>query len=163
ATGPDHPKTSSDAKRQRRQQAHDERTQARVEEIDQPLEPTNPEKSSRGHGHEDHGSQTTAADQARRVETGTTPSGRTTFKGKPSSRFNSPEAELEALGRARRKLDAGSPPKFDPVTGEPNRIMYEVETKLPDGFGTRHIPKKDATGKKIKPYEAEADPSILRR
>jgi hypothetical protein len=157
------PKQRSEAEKQWRKEYDRARAEKRAGSVDQPLEPTNPKKASHGHGHADHGAQTTAADQAKRVETGETPGGRTTPKGRPASRFRSPEAEVEALGRARRKLDADGPPKFDSVTGEPNRRMYDVETTSPGGFGTRHIPKKDAAGKALKPYAAEADPSILRR
>jgi hypothetical protein len=53
-----------------------------------------------GHGYADHGAHTTPAQQAKRVETGVAPSGRIS-PAERATRFDSHEAQLEAVGRAR--------------------------------------------------------------
>jgi len=52
-----------------------------------------------GHGHERHGSQTTLAEQEGRLRTGRAPDGRPS-PTKQATRFDSPEAELDAVTRA---------------------------------------------------------------
>jgi hypothetical protein len=137
---------------------------------DQPLEPIDPAKSQHGHGHGDHGYHTTAAQQGDRIRTGITPSGRA---GKPvskASHFHSPEAEAEAIGRARRQLKtdqkAGSVTNFD-AEGEPTRHGVTVPTNRKDGYGHRVVKQKDASGTVIKDSSGKplttTDPTALRQ
>jgi hypothetical protein len=125
-----------------------------VSQADQPLEPTNPNKSTLGHGHSDHGYQTTATQQGHRIRTGTTPSGRNAPPVSKASHFRSPEAEAEALGRARRQLNAdiksSNIPEFDPATGEPNRHPVTVTTNHKNGFGYKVVKQKDSAGNVIR-------------
>lgn len=120
---------------------------------DQPLEPVNPHKSTHGHGHADHGHQTTAAQQGDRIRTGVTPSGRVGQKLSKASHFHSPEAEAEALGRARRQLAAdqksGAVSNFD-KTGGPSYHEIFVPTNRKDGYGHRVVKQRDASGAVIK-------------
>jgi RHS repeat-associated protein len=53
-----------------------------------------------GHGHGRHGSQTTTQQQETRVQTGVAANGDVTKKPPTSTRFDSPEAELDAVQRA---------------------------------------------------------------
>lgn len=137
---------------------------------DQPLEPVDPDKSQHGHGHADHGHQTTAEQQGDRIRTGITPSGRA---GKPVSKvshFHSPETEAEALGRARRQLKsdrkAGAVTNFD-ADGEPTRHGVVVPTNRRDGYGHRVIKQKDASGTVLKDSSGKplttTDPTALRQ
>ena len=125
-----------------------------TQQADRPLEPTNPNKSTHGHGHSDHGWQTTEAQQSQRIRDGITPGGRTDEQVAKVTHFHSPEAEAEALGRARTKLNAalrlGSVPPFDPATGEPNRHKIVVETHRKDGFGSRVVKQRDNSGTVLK-------------
>ena len=88
-------------------------------------------------------------EQADRVRTGVTPDGEIAPAGR-ASRFRSPQAEAEALGRARTALEAdlanGTVPTYpDPVTGDPTyvnpangqpvRQPVNVTTNDPRGFG----------------------------
>jgi hypothetical protein len=134
--------------------AQNRRTRAErtVANADRPLENPLPNAATEGHGHAWHGYQTTEAQQIRRVETGVTPTGEVRRAPPSASRFGSPEAEAEALGRGRRALqadlDAGAGGRTypDPVTGDPTyvnpnngapvRRTVTVETNRPDGFGT---------------------------
>jgi hypothetical protein len=120
-----------------------------TEAADKPLEPTNPNKSTEGHGHADHGAQTTDAQQGQRIKDGTTPSGRQANAPSKTSKFNSPEQEAEALRLGRKDMDAkaanGYPP-YDPVTGEPNRCPVDVTTNDPDGFGSQTTRAKNPDG-----------------
>lgn len=137
---------------------------------DQPLEPVNPDKAQHGHGHGDHGHQTTAEQQGERIRTGITPSGRA---GKPvskASHFHTPEAEAEAVGRARRQLKAdresGAVSNFDEA-GEPSRHTTTVPTNRKDGYGHRVVKQKDASGSVIKDASNQplttTDPTPLRQ
>ncbi len=115
---------------------------------DQPLENPHPNASSHGHGHARHGWQTTDEQQRLRVERGVAPDGEQARVGR-ASRFRSPEAEAEALGRGRAELEgmlrADEVPSFrdpttgqrvyaDPATGTPVRVRILVETTDPGGF-----------------------------
>ncbi len=115
---------------------------------DQPLENPHPNASSHGHGHARHGWQTTDEQQRLRVETGTTPDGGVGRTGS-ASRFRDAQAEAEALGRARRQLEAdiergsvssytqpvtGGATYVDPVSGRPMRHEVRVESGDPRGF-----------------------------
>lgn len=119
---------------------------------DQPLEPVNPNGSTHGHGHADHGYQTTAAQQGDRIRTGVTPSGRVAPSSK-ASHFHSPEAEAEALGRARRQLAAdqrsGAVSNLNEA-GHPTRHAVTVPTNRRDGYGHRVVKQRDASGAVIK-------------
>lgn len=125
------------------------RAEQSVAGVDQPLENPNPNAAQEGHGHERHGHQTTDAEQATRVATGVAPGGDTAPAGR-ASRFRSPQAEAEALGRASSQLEAdlqsGAVPSYtDPVTGDqvyvnpangqPVRRSVLVTTNDPRGFG----------------------------
>lgn len=64
-----------------------------------------PEQQARtlpGHGHARHGSHTTIAQQTTRVQTGVTPDGLIRRTGR-ATRFDSPEAELDAVRRAQAR------------------------------------------------------------
>lgn len=141
------PGERSMTREQWRRQNSTQRAERTVQRADRPLENPAPSASTRGHGHADHGHQTTDAQQANRVRTGVTPGGRTGSAAGRASRFESPEAEAEALGRARRALDrqlasesaTGAPPNVDPVTGQPRRIPVTVPTNRPGGYGTSQV------------------------
>jgi hypothetical protein len=138
------------------------RAQATVANADQPLDPvkSSPKKATQGHGHAYHGYQTTDTQQENRVKTGITPTG---VKGKApsqSSRFTSPKAEAEALGRGRRILNADLKKGamlhkgtgfVDPKTGMPVRHVVNVSTNRKAGFGVAAEKQKDPkTGKVLK-------------
>jgi len=133
-----------------RAQSSRERAERSVAGVDQPLENPMPNAATEGHGHGRHGHQTTDAQQAERVRTGTPPDGGHAPAGR-ASKFRTPEAEAEALGRARRALqadlDSGAVPSFvDPITGDrtyvnpangaPVRRPVLVTTNDPRGFGS---------------------------
>lgn len=137
------------------------RAKATVKKADQPLDPAtgNPKKSIHGHGHTFHGHQTTDAQQSHRVKTGTTPDLKSGKPPSQSSRFTSPKAEAEALGRGRRILNAelkkGVIPHqgtgfVDPKTGMPVRHAVNVSTNRKTGFGVATVKQKDSAGKVIK-------------
>jgi hypothetical protein len=134
-----------------RRQESQQRVQANVLKLDQPLE--NPLPNAASHGHGDHGYQTTDLQHGNHIRTQITPSGRL---GKPvskSSKFHSPEAELEANGRGRTILDdalangmvvdtfpdpvTGKPTFVNPLNGAPTRHTVDVITTDPKGFGYR--------------------------
>ena len=139
-----------------------ERAEATVAAADRPLENPRPNAAQHGHGHARHGWQTTDAQQAERVVSGRFPDQiPSEAPGGPprarASRFASPQAEAEALGRGRRALqrdlDAGavpahrdpttSAPRYvDPVTGEPVRHEAVVTTQRPGGFGTSQVVRR---------------------
>jgi hypothetical protein len=151
-----------------------ERAEETVRRADQPLENPNLNKAQHGHGHAWHGSQTTEAQQAERVRTGVTPTGEVRKAPGRASRYSSPQAEAEALGRGRRALQsalkagtederftdaAGQVTHVNPATGEPARHTTVVPTNRPEGYGTsqvvrRHAPPsdqvlKDASGQRV--------------
>ena len=101
---------------------HDARTQASVRELDGGV--------PGAHGHADHGFQTTLEQQAVRVQTGVTPSGRDSIVGR-ATRYETPELELEASGRARRMLDVENPPTMMAKGAggvlAPYNVGYKVE------------------------------------
>jgi len=120
---------------------------------DKPLEPTNPKKATHGHGHEEHGAQTTDAQQAQRVRDGTKPSGKPGSPAPKASKFDSPEQETEALRLSRGKLNSdikdGKVPKLDP-NGEPHRETVSVQTDDPNGFGSQTVRAKNPNGTNMK-------------
>jgi hypothetical protein len=142
------------ARKQSKAQSSKQRAANTTSQVDQPLEPVNPQKAAHGHGHADHGHQTTSAQQGHRIRTKVTPSGRI---GKPTSKassFHSPEAEAEALGKARTRLNkdiqSGVTPKYD-ANGEPNRSMIDnITTNRKDGFGYQVVKQKDSNGQVVK-------------
>ena len=73
---------------------------------DRPLEPVVPYKSTRGHGHAEHGSGTTMAQQENRIRSGTTPSGGAGKAPSRASRFGTLELETEALTKGRQQLNS---------------------------------------------------------
>ncbi len=134
---------------------------------DQPLDNPAPRAAAEGHGHGRHGYQTTDAQQARRVETGYYPHDPDYGPLRPgqrpagrASRFSSPEAEVEALARSRRDLDAklgadaqsasaagtGPPTYADPATGIPERFTTTVTTYRPEGYGPAQVVRRDNSG-----------------
>jgi hypothetical protein len=139
-----------------------ERATETVRNADRPLEPNNPNKAQVGHGHARHGFETTEEQQAERVRSGRYPDDPPGAPpgGAPvgrSSRFSSPEAEAEALGRGRRQLDAdlangnvptfpdpatGQPTFVNPATGEPVRRPVKVTTNREGGFGTSQVVRR---------------------
>jgi hypothetical protein len=127
-------------------------TQEKVSKADQKLEPVNPNKAKHGHGHAEHGSQTTAIQQERRIVTGIKPSGELGNPTSKASKFLSPEAEVEALDSGRAKLEQEitdhNIPKI--VNGEPNRHAVMVESNKREGFGERWVRAKDSNGKNLK-------------
>lgn len=154
-----------------------QRAEQRVAGADQPLEPganAHPKAAQHGHGHADHGHQTTMDQQKQRVVTGQTASGRTHYPDNTplpprskSSRFLSPQHEAEALGRARRelqqKLDAKDPLWWPPTNpdGSPKRPEggIVVTTNRPEGFGDRAVKVPN-----VQPRQAAADTTtVLRR
>lgn len=100
---------------------HDARTQASVSELDGGV--------PGAHGHADHGFQTTLEQQTVRVQTGVTPSGRDSIVGR-ATRYETPELELEASGRARRILSETTPPTMTPKGASgalsPSQVSYVV-------------------------------------
>lgn len=102
-----------------------------------------------GHGHADHGPQTTIKQQMERVQTGKTPSGRNS-RSPRSTRFNSSEAEADAMSRARQHLKSSNPPKtrVNPTTGsvEPGEHVVVVGGKK-GGYGSGVEALRDANGK----------------
>jgi hypothetical protein len=167
-----HPQPGERATTREQWQAQERRRRAKqtTGSADQPLEPVNPDKAQHGHGHGDHGHQTTAEQQGERIRTGITPSGRA---GKPvskASHFHAPEAEAEAIGRARRQLKAdresGAVSNFDEA-GEPARHSITVPTNRKDGYGHRVVKQKDASGAVIKDASNKplttTDPTPLRQ
>lgn len=125
------------------------RAEQSVAGVDQPLENPSPNAAPTGHGHGRHGYQTTEADQETRVRTGVAPDGEPA-PAERASRFRSPEAEAEALGRARTKLEAklqssavtsytdpvtGHQVYVNPANGRPVRHPVQVTTNDPRGFG----------------------------
>jgi hypothetical protein len=148
-----------------REQQSKVRAERTVSQADRPLENPHPAMAQHGHGHADHGYQTTDAQQAIRVRTGATPGGSTLSNGSSppppnrASRFSSAEAEAEALGRGRRALEAdlqdgqvhqytdpvsGGPTYVDPATREPVRHPVNVTTNRLRGFANgSYVPQKD--------------------
>ena len=141
-----------------------ERAEATVRAADQPLENPVTQMAQEGHGHARHGFETTDAQQAERVRTGRYPDdpiGPLPAARKPAgraSRFTSPEAEAEALGRGRHSLNrrlregtvpthpdpvTGAPTYVDPVNGKPVRVEAPVTTNRPGGFGTSQVPQRN--------------------
>jgi len=147
--------------------------------VDQPLENPNPNAATQGHGHGRHGHQTTPAQQQDRIRTGRTPDGEVKPAG-TASRFRSPQAEAEALGRGRTALqnklkddvglprnhpDAIEPSHIDPATGDrlyfdqatgrPARVPVDVRTNNPGGFAdSREVAQR--TGGPSSPYVLDA-------
>lgn len=154
-----------------RAQHKSQRGEARVAKADQPLDPApGSNKARRGHGHADHGHQTTAAQQKNRIRTGITPGGRPAPPPSEASSFGSPAAEAEALARGRKQLDRalknGTARPFT-KKGKPARFEADVETNRKEGFGRREVaevgpdgePLLDADGKQV----PRSDPTPLRR
>ncbi|WP_218082587.1 hypothetical protein [Anthocerotibacter panamensis] len=141
------------------------RAEQTVSQADQMLEPINPQKATHGHGHADHGYQTTEAQQAERVKSGLKPDGKTSKKlPERASRFTSPEVEAEAIGRGRKALEVdlkngkvptfpdpitGKPTYIDPATGEPVRHELTVTTNRVRGFGESMVPQREAITDKL--------------
>ena len=141
------------------------RAENTVAQADKPLEnPNSP--STHGHGHARHGSQTTSMEQAEGVRSGMRPDGTTGSPLSTTSRFRSPEAEAEALGRGRRLLNeklrsgtvqndfpdpvTGTPTYVDPVTGSPTRVKIDnVTTNDVRGYGDGFIAERDAVTNQI--------------
>jgi len=126
--------------------------QEKISKADQPLEPINPNKAKHGHGHAEHGSQTTPIQQEHRIVTGVKPSGEQGNPTSKASKFLTPEAEVEALDRGREKLEQEikdhNIPKM--VNGEPNRHAVMVESNKHEGFGERWVRAKGSNGKNLK-------------
>jgi hypothetical protein len=145
----------SKARKANKAQSSKQRAANTTSQVDQPLEPVNPQKSTHGHGHADHGHQTTATQHGDRIRTGYAPSGRYAPSSK-SSHFNSAKAEAEALGKARTQLkkdiQSGGVSKYDPTStnGEPNRHVVVVNTTRVDGFGSKIMKQKDSNGNVIR-------------
>ena len=139
-------------------QQSEQRAQNTVSRSDQPLENPLPNAAQRGHGDAWHGNQTTDTQQVQRLQTGIRPDGSSGNSPGQSSRFTSPQAQAEALGRGNIKLQEdlanGNVPSFtdpttgritytDPVTGKPARYAVSVSTQRQGGFGTRVVKQRD--------------------
>lgn len=112
------------SREQWRQAEHDRRTADSVRALD--------DSSTGAHGYGDHGAQTTNPQHSTRVQTGVTPSGRNGPKVGRATRFDTPELQLEANGRARRLMNRDAP--TTPTTRVnahgttmPNDVGYVVE------------------------------------
>ncbi|WP_227681245.1 beta strand repeat-containing protein [Psychrobacter alimentarius] len=146
-----------------------DRAKNTVSNADQPLEPINPNKANKGHGHDEHGYQVTSVQQETRIETGIKPSGITGAPTGKASNFLTPELEAEALGRGRSELNnsikENNIPKYD-TNGEPNRHPVVVDTNNSNGFGERWVRAKDANGRNIRDSNGNfvpiKDPAILK-
>lgn len=158
---------SPDGKAKHQADSSHERAKKHVENADQPLEPGSPTKSQHGHGHGDHGFETTMEQQKHRVETGETPSGRKQPDGSdppaPDSagKFFSAAHEAEALLAARadlaKKLSAGTVAATTP-SGKPARSRSIVFTSRKEGFGQSAVVDPSAATR-----TAVADKAVLRR
>lgn len=151
------PGTRNEAREQYRERRSRERAEATVRRADQPLENPAPNAATEGHGHGRHGFDTTDAQQAERVRSGRYPDdpigpiqGQRT-PAQQASRFTTPQAEAEALGRGRRELDrrlaAGNVPGagngfVNPATGVPQRVRIDgapMRTTRPGGYGDAQV------------------------
>lgn len=123
-----------------------------TEDADKPLEPVNPNKAQHGHGHAEHGHQTTETQQENRIRTGVKPSGEQGNQTSKASKFSTPEKESEALNKGRNKLEAEVEADSIPtmVNGEPNRHAVTVESGDADGFGERWVRSKNESGQNLK-------------
>ncbi|MDR7268564.1 YD repeat-containing protein [Pelomonas saccharophila] len=133
------------------------RAEQTVAGVDLPLESPSPIASRIGHGHGDHGHQTSFSEQATRVRTGISPTGRSAPTSK-ASKFVSPEAEAEAIGRGTEELmralgrgvvppgviDGRGMPTFVEPNGLPVRYSVIVSTNQPGGFGKSVVKLKNA-------------------
>jgi hypothetical protein len=176
------PGERSMTKEQWKAQSSEQRAQNTTSKTDQPLENPRANAAQEGHGHSDHGYQTTDTQHGDRIRTRVTPSGRV---GKPvskSSKFNSPQSEAEAAGRGRTALEkdlangnivdtypdpvTGKPTYIDPATGAPTRHTVSVTTNKPDGFGYKIVKQKDASGNVLRDASNQplttADPTPVR-
>jgi hypothetical protein len=149
------------SKQQYQEQYSEQRAQKTASQADQPLENPLPNASTHGHGHVDHGYQTTDLQQGDRIRTGITPSGRSGAPVSKVSKFHSATSEIEALGRGRKKLKddianglipqnqrfpdpaTGKPTYVNPVNGAPTRHKVTVTTDNPKGFGYKIVKDKD--------------------
>lgn len=146
-----------------------DRAKNTVSNADQPLEPVNPNKANKGHGHDEHGYQVTPVQQETRIETGIKPSGATGAPTGKASNFLTPELEAEALGRGRSELNnsikENNVPNYD-ANGEPNRHAVVVNTNNSSGFGERWVRAKDDNGSNIRDSNGNfvpiKDPTILK-
>ncbi len=104
-----------------------------------------------GHGHARHGSHTTIADQTERVRTGQSPDGAIGKKVSRVTTFNSPEAELEAVGKAKQK--AGRPPNDNDEITHSGQVQRSRKTVVvngrPDGYGAGVEVMRDSQGKPL--------------
>jgi len=136
---------------------------------DQPLEPVHPNKAQHGHGHAEHGYQTTELQQKRRIVSGIKPSGHPGAPTSKASKFLTPEAETEALNLGREQLELEIKDQNIPtiVNGEPNRHAVTVETNRSGGFGERWIRAKDSNGQNLRDINGnfipQKDPVQLNR
>jgi hypothetical protein len=176
------PGERSTTKEQWKAQSSEQRAQNTVSKTDQPLENPRANAAQEGHGHSDHGYQTTDTQHGDRIRTRVTPSGRV---GKPvskSSKFNSPQSEAEAAGRGRTALEkdlangnvvdtypdpvTGKPTYIDPATGAPTRHTVSVTSNKPNGFGYKIVKQKDAAGNVLRDASNQplttADPTPVR-
>lgn len=96
-----------------------------------------------GHGNARHGSHTTNAQQTRRVQTGMNPDGVPGNKVGTASRFDSPEAELDAVRRAQARTNArvANGDKSTAIEVGPDGVArlprdVSVVTGHPGGYGS---------------------------
>jgi hypothetical protein len=160
----------SEKEKYKKEQGHQRAIQT-VGQADQALEPPNPNMAQHGHGHAEHGYQTTAQQQTDRIRTGVKPSGEAGAPVSKTSHFTSPEAEAEALGRGRRQLEADiKSGKVDPGYKDGKSVRHEVvvETNRPEGFGAGYAKDKDPVTGKVKKDASQlpltkADPDALKK
>jgi hypothetical protein len=180
------PGERSTTKEQWKAQSSEKRAANRTSRADQALENPLPNASRHGHGHADHGYQTTDVQQGDRIRTGIPPSGRTNAPAvSKTSKFNSPRSEAEALGRGEGKLETdianglipankrfpdpvtGKPTYVDPTIGAPTRHKISVTTDDPNGFGYKIVKQKDPiTGQVLRDVAGQpltiADPTKIK-
>ncbi|MCE9576333.1 MAG: hypothetical protein K8W52_24510 [Deltaproteobacteria bacterium] len=182
------PETRAQTREQYKARSGRERAEATVARADQPLENPRPSAAKEGHGHGRHGWQTTDAEQAMRVKSGRYPDDRigpilrTQRPIGRASRFGSPEAEAEALGRGRKELErklakdaktaaaTGAPaPKYVDQAGKPADFGPRVPTNRPGGYGSSQVlrthpngqPHLDADGNRVALPDSTPLPNAL--
>jgi hypothetical protein len=118
-------------------------TADQFKEIDRYHRAKSRSESYSGHGHGRHGSQTTIAEQTRRVQTGEAPDGNLAKTDK-ATKFDSHAKEVEAVERAKAKNPGAGKPLYTP-SGKPNRDVKVVDDG-PEGYGSGVEVQEDANG-----------------
>ena len=111
-------------------------------------------ESIEGHGHARHGAQTTLNEQEARIKTGTAPDGAKAPTPR-ATKFDSDQAELEAVRRAEAKFEKNNSANPYPTTittpkgtVKPNTIPIEVDGRK-GGYGSGVEVIRDSSGKPL--------------